>query len=429
MFSATPHVIADPATGDCSYAPEDIYAKEFECDRYGEFYTPPNPLPRIQPGDLIRTEPMRLVYEPSGQLGSWVATGTRLMYRSTNTHGKPIAVTGTYFEPDRPWPGNGPRPLISFAPGTVGQGDQCAPSRLFGQSIHFSSGLDVMMGYEELFVATMVARGFAVVVTDYEGLGTPGVYTFVNRVASAQAVLDAARAAQKLPGTSLAPNGPVALWGYSAGGAPVAAAAELASSYAPEIHLVGTYAGAVPADLAQLAPYLDGSIAIGMFGYVMNALIEAYPEDADSLHGLMSPQGEDLLSRTKNQCVLETFMTFGLHHMSSYFNEAPEKAITTEPLKRLFELQRIGRRKPNAPVFIDSNRYDPLSPWTGNNQLGRDWCGQGADIEFWTNEEPPFMNKLIVNHVLTYFMDGERSMQWIADRFNGTPTSPNCGTF
>ena len=53
----------------------------------------------------------------------------------------------------------------------------------------------------------------------------------------------------------------------------------------------------------------------------------------------------------------------------------------------------IGRYKPNAPVFIDINRYDPLVPWTAANQLGRDWCALGADVQFWTNEQPPFLNK------------------------------------
>lgn len=140
------------------------------------------------------------------------------MYHSTDARGNPIAVTGTYFEPDNPWPGQGPRPLISFAVGTYGQGDQCAPSRLFNQGIHFSSGLDITFGYEEMFISTMLARGFAIVVTDYEGLGTPGVHTYTNRVAQGQTVLDAARAAKQLPNTSLDPHGPVAFWGYSQGG-------------------------------------------------------------------------------------------------------------------------------------------------------------------------------------------------------------------
>jgi len=64
----------------------------------------PDPLPAGKPGDLIRSEPARLVYEPSGQLGSWVATGTRIMYRSTDAKGNPVAATGMYLEPDNPWP-------------------------------------------------------------------------------------------------------------------------------------------------------------------------------------------------------------------------------------------------------------------------------------------------------------------------------------
>jgi triacylglycerol lipase len=85
--------------------------------------------------------------------------------------------------------------------------------------------------------------------------------------------------------------------------------------------------------------------------------------------------------------------------------------------------------KPSAPVLINSNRYDPLVPWTAANQLGRDWCALGADVEFRTNEEPPFLNKLVVNHALPMLVDGESAMGWIADRFNGLPTTPNCGQF
>ncbi len=56
----------------------------------------------------------------------------------------------------------------------------------------------------------------------------------------------------------------------------------------------------------------------------------------------------------------------------------------------------------------------------------RDWCALGADITLWTNEQPPFLNKMNTNSLLTAFVDGERSMAWIADRFNRVPTTPNC---
>lgn len=420
---------AEPVTGNCGFPPGDIYAKEFQCYRYGGFYDTPNPIPAVAPGDVIRSEPMRLVYEPSGELGGWVATGTRIMYRSTDTHGQPDVVTGTYFEPDNPWPGKGPRPLIAYAPGTQGVGDQCAPSRVFSQSIHFSSGLDITLGYEEMFVATLVARGFAVVVTDYEGLGTEGVHTYMNRESQAHAVIDAARAAKRLPGTSLDPNGPVAFWGYSQGGGGSGAAVELAPVYAPELDVVGAYVGAPPADLEVLPPYMDGSAGVGFVGYVLNGVLQAYPDYAPLILKTLTPYGQDLIEKTKEQCVGETIFNFAFHHLDEYFVADPIMLLGHEPFLSILNEQRIGRLRPNAPVFIDHNRFDPLVPYQGGYQLAQDWCGLGADVELWTNEQPPFLNKLMVNHALPMFVDGERGMQWIADRFNGLPTTPNCGQF
>jgi triacylglycerol lipase len=421
-IEVSPPTHADDPTNDA----HDPYFNE---DGYQEFYTPPDPLPPGAPGDLIRTEPSRLVLEPSGQLGMIMADATRIMYRSTDVHGNPMAVTGTYFEPYNDWPGGGPRPLIVYGPGTQGQGDQCAPSRQFNQGIHWRPFLDLAFNYEELFVSTMVARGFAIVMTDYQGLGTPGLHTYVARVPQADAMLDAARAAKKLPDTSLNPDGPLAFWGYSQGGGAAAAAAELASSYAPELNVVGTYAGAPPADLKELFPYADGSVLVGAVGYALNSVMTAYPEHADAIRSKLTPRGEDMLFKVADQCVAETLTKFMFRHLQPYFTEDIFQLVNEEPFSSLFDEQRLGRFKPNAPVMILSNRFDPLVPWTGANQLGRDWCAQGADVEFWTNEEPPFLNKAIINHALPMLVDGERAMQWVADRFNGVPTIPNCGEF
>lgn len=405
---------------------EDPFTHE---EKYTEFYTPPDPLPPAAPGDLIRTQPARLVLEPSGQLGAIMAAATRIMYRSTDSRGNPNVVTGMYFEPHNDWPQAGPRPLIAYAPGTQGQGDQCAPSRMFSEGIHWTSGADIMFNYEELFVATMVARGFAIVMTDYEGLGTPGVHTYVNRLAQGHALLDAARAAKRLPGTSLDADGPVAFWGYSQGGGAAASAAELAASYGPELDIVGSYAGAPPADLVALLPFADGSALVGVVGYALNGAIAAYPEAEEAIRSTLTPRGAHMLDQVQHQCVGETLMKFAFRHLQPYFTVDIFAAVAEEPFKSLFELQRLGRLKPNAPVLINANRFDPLVPWAPAMQMGREWCAMGADVEARTNEQPPFLNKLVVNHALPMLVDGEPAMQWIADRFTGVPTAPNCGRF
>lgn len=395
--------------------------------QYQEFYTPPEPLPPGKPGDLIRSEPSRLVLEPSGQLGAYVATGTRIMYHSTDGRGHPVAVTGTYFEPDNAWPGGGPRPLIAFATGPYGLGDQCAPSRLFNQGIHFSQGFDLTFGYEETFIATMVARGFAVVVTDGVGLGTPGVPQFLNRLAAGQALIDAGRAAMQLPNTSLDPHGPVAFWGWSSGGQASASAAELASSYAPDLHVVGTWSGAPLADIPPILPFVDGNLLVGAIGYVLNGIVAAYPEAGPTLLGTLTDRGVHMVTWSQDICLVQSVADFGFRHLQPYFNADLNALAGADPVKGLLDAQRVGSLKPAAPVYISTNRFDSFSPWGVSQQLAVDWCGKGADVQFWTNEQPPFLNKTSINHLLPYFVDGERGMQWIADRFNGLPTTPNCG--
>lgn len=403
---------------DAAHADESVYQA---------FYTPPDPLPvDLNPGDVIRTEPSRLVFEPSGQLADFQAAGTRVMYVSSDNNDAPIAVTGTYFEPDAPWPHTGPRPLIAFAPDVYGIGDQCAASRLFNQGIHYGGGADITVGYEQAFVGTLVRRGFAVVVTDYQGVGTPSSPTAFVRKPAAHALIDSARAATRLAGTSMSAATPVAFWGHGQGGQASAAAAELAASYGPDVNLVGTFAGAPAADLTLIPPYADGSIFAGGLGYLLNGIGAAYPDLAQGLAGALTPAGHNLLARTANDCVGELALRFGFRHIDQYFTADPLEFIRTEPLKSVLDQQRVGTLTPNAPVFIQSNRYDPFIPYAGARQLALDWCAKGADVEFHTNEQPPLFNKTAINNLLPYFVDGERVIAWLTDRFNRVPTMPNC---
>jgi secretory lipase len=399
--------------------------------RYLAFYTPPNPLPEGAPGDLIRTEPSRLVLEPSGQLGSFVGTGTRIMYRSTDAQGRPVAVTGTYIEPHVPWPGPGPRPLLAYATAPYGMGEQCAPSRLFNQGIHASvdTGFDLMFNLEEGFIATLLARGFAIVVTDGVGLGVHGSAApqFLNRVAGGTALNDAARAAMRLPDTTLKPDGPVAFWGWLAGGGHAAlAAAELAGAYAPELNVVGTYANGATTDLPSMLPPLDGNQLAGSMGWVLRGIQEAYPDMTQPIADSLTPRGVEMLANTSRQCMVQTGIDYAFRHLQPWFKEDLYQSVRKDPLKSILAMQRIGNVKPTGPVYLSHNRWDSFAPYESVVATARDWCAMGADVTLWTNEQPPFLNKMNTNALLTAFVDGERSMAWIADRFNGVPTTPNC---
>lgn len=374
-----------PASADEECPPNIGYQPECQ---YRPFYTPPNPLPAGAPGDLIRTEPSRIALDPAGH-GNYSGKGTRIMYQSINARGEPVAVTGTYLEPDSPWPGSGPRPLIAFAPWWQGLGDQCAISRLLSEGgMHYGGFLDFVFYYEEGFIATMLDRGFALVVTDYQGTGTYGPPTAGIRVPTAHAVIDSARAAMRLPETSLDPNGPVAFWGYGPGGMAAGAAVEMAPSYAPELDVVGAWVGAPIADPALAADYADGSMLVGTIGYAVNAFIAAFPEAEQGVMATLTPRGVDFLQKTRYNCIDEVIMKFQFRHLQPYFNQDFHQIFGSEPITSAMAAQRLGSLKPTAPVQINMNRWDPLFPWVGARQLAGDWCAQGEDVEFWTNEQP-----------------------------------------
>ncbi|MQA12820.1 MAG: hypothetical protein GEV09_01235 [Pseudonocardiaceae bacterium] len=181
--------------------------------QHDPFYSPPDPIPDVAAGTVLRSRPVTVrALAVTVPVRSWL-----MLYRSTDTHGEPEAVSGTVLVADTPWTG-GPRPLVTYAVGSHGLGPQCAPSYQMRQ------GQDPELG----LISLALSRGWAVVVTDYEGSGTPGPHTYAAGHTTGQAVLDAARAAQRLPQAGLDPAGPVGVWGYSEGGIGASWAGELA---------------------------------------------------------------------------------------------------------------------------------------------------------------------------------------------------------
>lgn len=389
----------------------------------GGFYTPPSPLPAGHDGDLIRSEPSHLAWPVP-------ARATRIMYRSEDTHGKPIAVTGTYFDPTRPWKGGGPRPLVSLAPGTQGQGDQCAPSKLVNRYVNVAPPGGPMVEYEVAQVDTLLAEGAAVVMTDYEGLGTPGMHTYVNRASEAHAVLDAARAAQRLPDTTIPADGPVGLWGYSQGGGASAAAAELAGSYAPGLHVKGAYAGAPPADLEAVLKQVDGGALAGVIGYTLNSMSAAYPELRPIIAENTNDAGKAMLSTVSRQCIGATVLGFAFRHTSSYTVDGrPLDAVLKDipEAQRVLAANKIGNGRPDVPTLVVSGSDDDIVPHAQARRMAADWCHHGATVKFTTVPEPPFsMARTGINHILGGPAGLLSARGWLNDRFAGEPAPDDC---
>jgi pimeloyl-ACP methyl ester carboxylesterase len=374
------------------------------------FYDPPSPLPAGHDGDVIRHEASTFYIDPI-QLIKADANVQRIMYLSRDTHDTPIAVTGTVLTPRSAWHGTGARPIVSYAAGTQGEGDDCAPSKAL------AAGFE----YEGPFIAGLLTRGYGVVVTDYEGLGTPGDHTYVNRAAEAHAVLDAIRAAQRLPEAGLPDDGPVAIAGYSQGGGASAAAAELQPSYAPELNLKGAYAGAVPADLAEVAKNLDGHYAVGFLGFALVSMNYAYPEL--NIPALLNTRGKQLFEQVRTECTVEAIAAHAFTQSSTLTNDG--RSLTSylgdEPYRSRVAEQKIGSLKPAVPVLIVHSALDDIVPYAQDRDLGRTWCGKGVKVQFSTT--------LIPTHALAAVRAFPEAFAWLEGRFAGLAAPVNCGWF
>lgn len=381
------------------------HAAESEAD----FYTPPSPLPAGAPGDVLRYEPGEFYLDPI-KLIEPDADVYRLMYLSSDTHGAPNAVTGTLLVPERQWRGEGARPLVSYAPGTQGVGDDCAPSK------KLALGLE----YEGPFITGLLALGYAVVVTDYEGLGTPGMHTYVNRAAEAHAVLDAARAAQRIPEAGLSPDSPVVLAGYSQGGGASAAAAELIDEYAPELDVKGAYAGAPPANLAEVAPVLDGHYAAGFLGFSLLSLEAAYEEiDLDEV---VNDKGRRMLDEIAEACTEDAILKYAFMRTSKLTKDgrALKEYLDEEPYASAVAEQRIGERAPDVPVFVLHSKLDDIVPYAQGRQMAVDWCEKGGTVQFTTSYVP--------SHIGGMLRAYPQAVSWLNDRINGKEPRNNCSS-
>ncbi|MET8396501.1 lipase family protein [Streptomyces anthocyanicus] len=391
------------------------------------FYTPPSELPAAD-GTLIRHEPLPLALSLPGIDGPLPGRATRLMYKSTDANGEAVAVTGAYVEPAAKWRGDGPRPLVAVAPGTMGQGDQCAASMALEHPLQLN-GQTVSVGYEDLSVYRLLLRGVAVVVTDYVGLGTTDrLHTYVNRVDGAHAVLDAVRAARSLDSASVTSDSRVGLFGYSQGGGATAAAAELQPSYAPDVQLAGTYAGAPPADLTEVTKAIDGSDLAGALGWSLNGFLQTEPALRPIADRYINEAGQEALKDLSTMCVGDALLGYGGDSSTDWTRtgQSISDVIRAEPaLQSFLAEQRIGSTAPGSPVRVATGVSDDLVPHGQARRLAVDWCGKGGKVTY-VPVLIPGVGSGLLNHFAPLLADQGNAIAWLTDRLSGEPAGSNC---
>jgi pimeloyl-ACP methyl ester carboxylesterase len=227
------------------------------------FYSPPATLPGVEHGDPIWSRPLG---RPASLAGA--AYNELVLYRSETVDGSPIAVSGIVaLPPVAPPPGG--YPVVSWAHGTLGLASRGAPSRDSDEMARSLPEHHLINQSPHALLDALLARGWAVVMTDYEGLGTPGPHPYLLGQSEARGVLDIVRAARRLyPQISAQ----LTIVGHSQGGQAALFAAHYAPTWTPELTLRGV-AALAPASHVQDGLLQGAAAAVTFPGFAFTPLM------------------------------------------------------------------------------------------------------------------------------------------------------------
>ncbi len=363
-----------------------------------DFYTPPSSIPSGNPGDVLRAR----VAKAGPPTARALAEAWQVMYLSTNALGQPDVVTGTVLVP-KAAPDRSKLNIVAMAPGTTGPAFRCTVSRFINSGAF----------YEQAMLNGLLKAGYAVVVTDYEGYHQDPRTSYIVGRSMGPAVLDAVRAALRLPEAGLSASAQVATTGFSQGGGASMWAGQLQPTYAPELNLVGVSAGGVPADLIQVALGLEGQPA---FGFLLNALIglnNAYPDLL--LDNFLNDNGRTTLkAMNDDDCTAELLVNYANRKNTEYLARTP---YVTPPWVARLGQNKLGATPIKVPVYQYHASNDVIVRYAQATKLRDTYCSLGVQLTFKTFD---------TGHVTTVARGNPDALAFLADRFAGKPATSTC---
>lgn len=364
------------------------------------FYADAPPTPdMVKAGAYVRGEalPANLSLAEAGRADRFVYISTNGLDQKT-----PVLVGGAIFLPRGEKPADG-WPLVAWAHGTVGIADVCAPSK------------NPRSERDAKYLNHWLKQGYAVVASDYQGLGTPGGHPYLATRPAAYSVLDSIRAVQGQADYGLSKK--VVLVGQSQGGGAAFATAGAAGAYAPELDIRGTVATGTPYFTPTTSPAdRDPTKVEGVFSYTL--LIMFLIEQADpafKLADYIAPAAEPTMQVARSQClgaVWDSVLKDKLSTATAF------KADPTAALSKYFTLMSYDTLSVKGPVFMGTGGKDEDVPPPGQDRLFADACKAGTVIE--RHVYPPLDHSGTVNGSL-----GD-STPFVRKAFAGEAIAGNC---
>ncbi|WP_433574748.1 lipase family protein [Nocardia brasiliensis] len=290
-----------------------------------------------------------------------------LSYWSRGPHGA-MTSTGAVYVPAGAAPAGG-WPVVVYAHGTVGIADQCVFSRLLSPHLHRE------------FYPALLRRGYAVLISDYVGLGTEGVHPYLDGESAAHSLIDGMRAARAaLPELS----GTWMVQGQSQGAHAAFFTSAIAPVDAPELDFRGAAGTGAPGALElvlQLAgpeiPALPLIRTTTYFGLLLSGLRASSPEfDIDSY---LTETGRYVLRVVENSCLAAAEQQLrGISIGEMLLRPLNDSAMQVQ-LHRMLAIPVTGHTR---SLFLGQGLEDLDVPLPLTVKLLFDLWAAGADVDF-----------------------------------------------
>lgn len=351
-----------------------------------KFYDTPDPLPSGQPGELIRAEPF---YE---YLLPYTVSALRILYHSRSPHDKDVAASGVVLLPRGTAPPGGWL-IIAWAHDLTGSARQCAPSLL--KTLN-----------EGPLLSMYVGLGYAVVASDYAGLGTNFPYAVLDVPSNAQDVINSVAAARAaLP--QLGSKWLVA--GYAHGSRVAVGVAEALPKNSNK-EFLGAIGILGVADAPEFYEHLAQTSSYPMLISLAQGVKNQYPEFP--VDDVLTGKGMTLYKNLADSC--EAL----LEHVPDS-NELLNPGWQNNPhIKDFFSRNALGRKPAFSPLLLISGETAGDVPASLTDALVGQLCQQKDHVLF-VNYPGLNSSAVLGNSV------GEQ-VSWIRARFSGQPAPSNC---
>jgi pimeloyl-ACP methyl ester carboxylesterase len=333
------------------------------------FYTPPSPLPGKAHGDLIWARKLKGEAALKSAGANWL-----VLYRSVGTDGTPIAVSGTVSLPKGKAPKKG-WPVISYDHGTTGIADVCAPSH-----DSTSNPAHLYNSYIYPLLNRWLKAGYAVVRTDYQGLGTAGIHQYLVGTSEGRSTLDIVRASRKLNGHV---SNRFAISGHSQGGHAALWGAYLAPKWTPELKLRGTVAFAPASHISELVSLVGTQKTPGGGLSSEAALVVRGVDDFNpglNISSAFTDKFAALYPETLTKCQPQLSQSDSVGGLapSEFFKENTDLA----PLTAALDVSDPENLKIKSPVAVEQGGADSTVFPGLTQDLVKQYRGRGTKVDY-----------------------------------------------